>query len=311
MKHHFLRSSSLLFIGLAGFSLNALAYESSFERIQWDKRGNDTFYCIDITGVNYEIHPWLQALNCGENLYSFSPKDYLSKIMKRGDLMPGSRFGWRVWSPGGYGGNGYEGVVTVQNCVGQPYASSSANIQWSCRNNDTFYCIDILNTQDQFVKQAAVCNEGLHSFSPTSLNLGAGNYRWKVWSPSGYAGNGFEGSFSINATYNNSENEGNEGNETNDDGRTTTPVVTTPIVTTPIVTTPVITTPVVTTNSAGKTAYNQYCSSCHGTPNNISSASSAAKTRSAINSNKGGMGFLNFLSDQQLNDIAAYVRNPN
>jgi hypothetical protein len=195
IKH---QASSILLIGLTScYSLNAQAFESTYEKIQWDKRGSDTLYCIDITDEKYQVHPWLQALTCGENLYTFSPKDYLSNTMKRGDLMPGTKFGWRIWSKSGYGGNGYEGVVTVQNCVGQPYVSSSGNLQWGCRNNDSFYCVDILDSQSKFVKQAAACNEGLHSFSPISLNLGSGNYKWKVWSNTGYGGNGFEGDFTV------------------------------------------------------------------------------------------------------------------
>jgi len=190
--------SSILLIGIAScYSLNAHAFESTYEKIQWDKRGNDTFYCIDITDEKYQVHPWLQALQCGENLYTFSSKDYVSNTMKRGDLMPGTKFGWKIWSKSGYGGNGYEGIVTVQSCAGQSYVSSSGNLQWGCRNNDSFYCVDILNNNGGFVKQAAACNEGLHSFSPTSLNLGSGNYKWKVWSNSGYGGNGFEGDFTV------------------------------------------------------------------------------------------------------------------
>jgi len=244
------------------------AYESSYDKIQWDKRGNDTFYCIDITDDKFQVHPWLQALSCGENLYSFSPKDYLNQMKRSNSLATGTRFGWRVWSPSGYGGNGYEGIVTVQSCVGQPYVSSSNNLQWSCRGNDSFYCVDILDTRGNFVKQAAMCNEGLHNFAPSSLNLGAGDYRWKVWSNSGYGGDGFEGQFAIAGT-------------------TVTPA------------------------ASGKVLFSEHCARCHGSPNNVREAASAAVTRSAISRNKGGMGSLSFLSDAQLTEIAAYVQNPN
>lgn len=257
-----------LLLMLAGYSFQVNAYQSNYDDIQWDKRGNDTFYCIDITDEHYQVHPWLQALSCGENLYRFSPKEYLSQMRRSNSLAAGTRFGWRVWSPGGYGGAGYEGIITVQSCVGQSYVSSSTNLQWGCRNNDSFYCVDILNAQGGFVKQAAVCNEGLHSFSPTSLNLGAGEYRWKVWSPAGYGGNGFEGQFSIAGT-------------------TTTPA------------------------ANGKLLFNNNCASCHRSPSNIREAANATAIRSAINNNKGGMRSLSFLSDAQLNDIAAYVQNPN
>jgi hypothetical protein len=263
-----MRNKAIVLLLLLVGSMNVRAYESTHDRIQWDKRGNDTFYCIDITDEKFQVHPWLQALSCGENLYSFSPKEYLSQMRRSNSLATGTRFGWRVWSASGYGGTGYEGIVTVQSCTGQAYGSSNTNIQWGCRNNDSFYCIDILNLQGDFIKQAATCNEGLHNFSPTSLNLGAGEYRWKVWSPAGYGGNGFEGQFSIAGT-------------------------------------------VVSPAANGKLSFNQYCAGCHRSPNNIREAGNATSIRSAINGNKGGMKSLSFLSDAQLNDIAAYVQNPN
>jgi len=95
--------------------------------------------------------------------------------------------------------------------------------------------------------------------------LGAGEYRWKVWSPAGYGGDGFEGQFTIAGT----------------------------------------------TATSGKLLFEQYCTSCHRSPSNIREAASATATRAAITRNKGGMGSLNFLSDAQLNEIAAYVQNPN
>ena len=256
-----------LLLMLVGYGMNVSAYESSYDRIQWDKRSNDTFYCIDITDDKFQVNPWLQALFCGEHFYSFSPKDYLNQMQRSNSLAAGTRFGWRVWSPSGYGGHGYEGIVTVQNCVGQPYLSSSNNLQWGCRGNDSFYCVDILNLQGDFVRQAAMCNEGLHNFSPTSLNLNAGEYHWKVWSPAGYGGDGFEGQFTIAGT-------------------TVTPA------------------------ANGKLLFEQYCTSCHRFPGNIREAASATAIRSAITRNKGGMNSLNFLSDTQLNEIAAYVAKP-
>jgi len=255
----------LLFVS---YHTTLFAYESSHDRIQWDKRGNDTFYCIDITDDKFQVNPWLQALFCGENLYSFSPKDYLQQMRRSNSLAAGTRFGWRVWSHSGYGGNGYEGIVTVQSCAGQSYLSSGNKLQWGCRSNDSFYCVDILNLQGNFVRQAATCNEGLHSFSPTSLNLNAGEYRWKVWSPAGYGGDGFEGQFTIAGT-------------------TVTPA------------------------ANGKLLFEQYCTGCHRSPSNIREAASATAIRSAITRNKGGMISLNFLSDAQLNEIAAHVQNPN
>lgn len=63
-----------------------------------------------------------------------------------------------------------------------------------------------------------------------------------------------------------------------------------------------------TTNAvAGKTAFDASCASCHGTPSRIMAAADPAKTRAAIDANKGGMGSLKSLTSQQLGDIAAYV----
>jgi len=191
----------ILFCGFAllltSSNLSA-SYESSYEQIQWNPRGTDSFYCIDITDEKFQVNPWLQALWCGENLYSFSPKSYLNQMKRNHSLTADTRFGWRVWSASGYGGKGYEGIITVPSCVGQPYLSSSDLVQWGCRGNDSFYCIDILDTRGNFVKQAANCGDELHRFLPASLDLAVGTYRWKVWSNSGYGGWAqFEGQFTV------------------------------------------------------------------------------------------------------------------
>jgi hypothetical protein len=67
------------------------------------------------------------------------------------------------------------------------------------------------------------------------------------------------------------------------------------------------TTPPATDTTAGKTAFDANCASCHGTPSRIAKASNAAAIQNAINNNTGGMGSLKSLTAQQLNDIAAYV----
>ncbi|SHE23154.1 c-type cytochrome [methanotrophic endosymbiont of Bathymodiolus puteoserpentis (Logatchev)] len=63
----------------------------------------------------------------------------------------------------------------------------------------------------------------------------------------------------------------------------------------------------------GKSLYSVNCSDCHGaTPryNKISRAVNPSRTRSAIKGNKGGMGYLKFLSDTELQLIANYVKKP-
>jgi len=124
----------------------------------------------------------------------------------------------------------------------------------------------------------------------------------------------------------NNEQEGNEGDDEGqdlDDSSEVNETCVTP--TTPAPTTPAPTTPAPTTTptptpstAAGKALYaSKSCSasSCHGVnpangKNKISRAVSASVTRSAINSNKGGMGFLVGISDADLQAIADYVRNP-
>jgi mono/diheme cytochrome c family protein len=87
-----------------------------------------------------------------------------------------------------------------------------------------------------------------------------------------------------------------------------TPVVTppAPVVTAP---TPVVTPPAVSNTAAGQGLFNTSCSGCHGSPAGIRSASNASLTRSAINSNKGGMGMLKGMSDADLAAIASYVQS--
>ena len=68
--------------------------------------------------------------------------------------------------------------------------------------------------------------------------------------------------------------------------------------------------------STGKTLYSTHCTGCHGIDptrgkNGIDEATNPRDTREAINRNKGGMGYLNFLTDADLQAIATYVRNPN
>lgn len=57
----------------------------------------------------------------------------------------------------------------------------------------------------------------------------------------------------------------------------------------------------------GKTAFVTHCASCHS----AGESRNWSKTRSAINGDKGGMGYLSPLSDAEISDIAAYLANPN
>jgi cytochrome c553 len=72
----------------------------------------------------------------------------------------------------------------------------------------------------------------------------------------------------------------------------------------------------VTGGTTGKALYAIHCAECHGVDpsrgkNDIYEAVDPRETREAINENEGGMGILSFLTDAELQAIAAYVRNPN
>ncbi|MBF0235684.1 MAG: hypothetical protein HQK65_22015, partial [Desulfamplus sp.] len=155
---------SILFILLLTSTGNVYAsssYMSSYSNIQWGNRGEDTFYCIDICDENWNIYLGFQALKCGEDLYSWSPKDYINNILGVPDsALLGFKFNWRIWSNSGYGGEGFEGQVIVgeeSSCKGSEYLSTEQSIQWSCRGNDTFYCIDIFDSKWNMLHQAATC----------------------------------------------------------------------------------------------------------------------------------------------------------
>ena len=148
--------------------------------LQWNYRGEDELYCLDIFDKDWNfLH---QAVACGEGLHQFSPHNL--------NLAPGE-YHWKVWSPSVQNYQEYqpklEGSFTTEEC-GLPYRSDEYWVQWGCRNKDLLYCIDIYAEDGKPIAKPYHCEENLHKFSPRMLdNLGvtdAGTYRWKVWSPS-------------------------------------------------------------------------------------------------------------------------------
>ena len=97
------------------FSMTPLSsYSSSYDLIQWGMRGSDTYYCLDICDLSGNIYPGLQGIECGEQLNVWSPKNFINITLGVPDsALSGLQFMWKIWSRSGYGGNGFEGVVTV------------------------------------------------------------------------------------------------------------------------------------------------------------------------------------------------------
>lgn len=67
--------------------------------------------------------------------------------------------------------------------------------------------------------------------------------------------------------------------------------------------------------SIGKARFGADCQMCHGTPPRVTQnaargANNPNAIRTAINQNKGGMGYLSGLTAQDLLDISAYLGNP-
>jgi len=66
--------------------------------------------------------------------------------------------------------------------------------------------------------------------------------------------------------------------------------------------------PPIPTDGAG--LYARHCASCHGSIDNFSEESSASKIREAIEENEGGMGFLSFLTREEIQLISDAIENP-
>lgn len=88
-------------------------YQSTYSLIRWTQRGTDTDYCIDICDKDWNIYPDLQAIQCGK-LRTWSPKNFLNNLGIPDGTAKGFKFYWRVWSPNGYGGSGFEGSVVCE-----------------------------------------------------------------------------------------------------------------------------------------------------------------------------------------------------
>lgn len=89
-------------------------YTSTYSLAQWGTRGSDTYYCVDICDLNGNPYPGLQSVACGEGLHAWSAQNYVNITLGIPDsALSGFQFMWKVSSPTGYGGEGFEGVITI------------------------------------------------------------------------------------------------------------------------------------------------------------------------------------------------------
>lgn len=93
------------------------SYHSNYYLIQWDKRASDNNYCLDIADDNGNLYKGLSPVQCGSDMFKFSPIDYVRDNLHT-DLPKGFAFRWKVWSRNAqgqinYGGEDYEGRIVV------------------------------------------------------------------------------------------------------------------------------------------------------------------------------------------------------
>ena len=177
------------------YDSGALPYLSNYNKLQWGSRDNgDFFYSVDIFDKDWNM--LYKAVALADSLHSYVPS-----VLGLED----GQYNWKVWSfPSySYGGDGFEGTFAVPDpdkTHELPYKSTYEMIQWESRQNgDSYYCIDILDGNGNMLYRGAKCDEYLHNYSPTTLNLDSGMYSWIIWSwPSeSYGGDGFQGTFTV------------------------------------------------------------------------------------------------------------------
>ncbi|MDM8547867.1 hypothetical protein QUF61_15370 [Candidatus Venteria ishoeyi] len=205
---------------------NVYEYTSTINNIEWRFGTEINEYCVDIfyngsmlneisnkTGEEYE-----HSKKCNIKPYKFSTAEYAMKRFKLSEeglknlKKQYSDFivTWKIWSKNidgteNYGGTGFEGAFKLGgDCVSVALKSPSAEtLEWGCRSNHTYYCIDIIAAEntDNPSYAPVECGEGLHATDYSRLDLPAGDYTWKVWSgndtDSAYGGPGFEGALNI------------------------------------------------------------------------------------------------------------------
>lgn len=89
-------------------------YSSTYDMVQWGTRGGDAYYCLDICNKEGVPFPGLQPAVCGENLNTWSPREFINITLGVPDSqLSGFQFMWKIWSRSGYGGEGFEGTVTI------------------------------------------------------------------------------------------------------------------------------------------------------------------------------------------------------
>lgn len=99
-------------------SIPGIVYQSDYELVSWPKLADNVTYCLDVTDEAGTPYQGLQSVKCGEDLFSFSPLEYVQDIYKR-VIAKGTVFWWKVWSQEvgkdfAFNGEGYYGRVVVR-----------------------------------------------------------------------------------------------------------------------------------------------------------------------------------------------------
>ena len=170
-----------------------------FVRIDWQAGSNNLWYCVDTAFTQFDLlnvtgswHNW----GCGTT----------NTVIDLGNLACDRQHFARVWAAGP-GTSGHSQIVNFvsQDCdinftppsiVGdQVLSSTSARLDWSAGTNNTFFCVDIAQSEDDLEDLDGTwfnrCGAAGTVIDVTGLQCET-TYWWRVWAAgpgtSGYSG---------------------------------------------------------------------------------------------------------------------------
>jgi hypothetical protein len=91
-------------------------YRNTYDVISWAFRGNDNSYELDLCDVNTgaPLSGCSPVRGPENNFVAWSPRNYVELTLgMQTSQLAGFQFKWKVRSASGYGGSGYEGIITV------------------------------------------------------------------------------------------------------------------------------------------------------------------------------------------------------